>query len=86
MVELLISPTVTLTIVPTVSSCIKFGVSPSPNKINGSWRAADEDLGVATVIWVWPDLPVVEYATDADDSTEPYGYKKRTGHNGKRIK
>ena len=50
----------TAKIVPTVSFSMKFGVSPRPKRMKGSWRGADEDLGVAMAIWVWPDLPVVE--------------------------
>ena len=50
---------------------MKLGVSPSPKMINGSWRGAEEDLGVALVIWVWPCLLVVEYTTEADDNTGP---------------
>jgi len=40
----------TATVVPTVSFSMKFGVSPRPKRMKGSWRGADDDLGVATAI------------------------------------
>ena len=59
---------------PTVRASMKLGVSPKPKITKGSCNELElEYWMLATLLSLWPVLPVVEKDTVAPGRTEPYG-------------
>ena len=61
---------------PTVRAAMKLGVSPKPKSTKGSCNELElEKWILATLLSLWPVLPVVEKDTVAPGRTEPYGWE-----------
>ena len=61
---------------PTVRASMKLGVSPKPKSTKGSCNELElEYWMLATLLSLWPVLPVVEKETVAPGRTEPYGWE-----------
>ena len=72
---------------PTVRASMKLGVSPKPKSTKGSCNELElEYWMLATLLSLWPVLPVVEKDTVAPGRTEPYGWEseEREGERGAR--
>ena len=62
---------------PTVRASMKLGVSPKPNSTKGSCNELElEYWMLATLLSLWPVLPVVEKDTVAPGRTDPYGWER----------